>query len=251
MSFSVIIPARYQSERLPGKPLLDIAGKPMIQHVYQRAIESDADQVVVATDDERIRQAVERFGGSCCMTSPDHPSGTDRLEEVSRLLGLQPEQVVVNVQGDEPLIPPAVINQVARNLVHNQAEIATLCEPITAKEDLFDPNIVKVVMTESGKALYFSRAPIPWGRDTFATLGETLPDNCGYYRHLGLYAYQVKVLHEFVRWKPSPLEITEKLEQLRALWHGLNIHVAVAAETLPPGVDTPKDLERVRQSLNR
>lgn len=249
MTFCVVIPARYQSERLPGKPLLDIAGQPMIQHVYERAVASKAADVVVATDDDRVRQVVEGFGGKCCMTSPEHPSGTDRLQEVCRVLDFPEEHVVVNVQGDEPLIPPAVINQVAGNLIRNQAEIATLCELITLKDDLFDPNIVKVVMAESGQALYFSRAPIPWGRDSFATLPETLPDTSKYYRHLGLYAYRVKALNQFVSWMPSPLEETEKLEQLRALWHGMSIHVALACETLPPGVDTFKDLERVRKSL--
>jgi 3-deoxy-manno-octulosonate cytidylyltransferase (CMP-KDO synthetase) len=249
VSFSVIIPARYQSERLPGKPLLEIAGQPMIQRVYDRVVASDAADVVIATDDERVREVVEGFGGKCCMTSPDHLSGTDRLQEVCQMLGLPRDHIVVNVQGDEPLIPPAVINQVAGNLIRRNVEIATLCELITTREDLFDPNIVKLVMTESGRALYFSRAPIPWGRDTFATLPDTLPDDSRFYRHLGLYAYRVKVLDQFVSWRPSPLETTEKLEQLRALWHGLNIHVELACETLPPGVDTLKDLERVRKSL--
>jgi 3-deoxy-manno-octulosonate cytidylyltransferase (CMP-KDO synthetase) len=249
VSFSVIVPARYQSQRLPGKPLLDIAGKPMIQHVYERASTSDAESVIVATDDQRIADVVLGFGGAICMTSTEHPSGTDRLQEVAETMQLPRDHIVVNVQGDEPLIPCNVINQVADNLGQGNYRIATLCEPINESDDLFDPNIVKVVMDESGKALYFSRAPIPWSRDGFTDSAKSLPSSCAYYRHLGLYAYRVNVLDEYVKWSPSPLEVTERLEQLRAMWHGVDIHVQVACEPIPPGVDTESDLERVRQYL--
>lgn len=249
MPFSVIIPARYQSHRLPGKPLLEISGKPMIQHVYERACSSDADNVIVATDDRRVADVVLGFGGTCCMTSTEHPSGTDRLQEVAESLQLPKDHIVVNVQGDEPLIPFNVINQVADNLVRGKARIATLCEVIDNPDDLFDSNIVKVVMDESGKALYFSRAPIPWSRDTFSESEKMLPSSCIYYRHLGLYAYRVNVLDEYVKWVPGPLEVTERLEQLRAMWYGVDIHVQVACESIPPGVDTESDLQRVRQFL--
>ncbi|MDK1023972.1 MAG: 3-deoxy-manno-octulosonate cytidylyltransferase [Gammaproteobacteria bacterium] len=251
MSFSVIIPARYQSRRLPGKPLLEISGKPMIQHVYERACRSDADSVIVATDDQRVADIVLGFGGACCMTSTAHPSGTDRLQEVAKSLQLPKDHIVVNVQGDEPLIPFNVINQVAANLAQGKAGITTLCAVIDNPDDLFDPNIVKVVMDESGKALYFSRAPIPWSRDTFTDSEKTIPSSCDYYRHLGLYAYRVNVLDEYVKWVPGPLEVTERLEQLRALCHGVDIHVQVACESIPPGVDTEGDLQRVRQFLKQ
>jgi 3-deoxy-manno-octulosonate cytidylyltransferase (CMP-KDO synthetase) len=234
---------------LPGKPLLEIAGKPMIQHVYERAASSNADKVIVATDDQRIADIVLGFGGECCMTSTEHPSGTDRLQEVADSMQLPKDHIVVNVQGDEPLIPFTVINQVADNLGQGNCRIATLCEVIDDTDDLVDPNIVKVVMDESGKALYFSRAPIPWSRDTFSDSAKMLPSNCDYYRHIGLYAYRVDVLDEYVKWDPSPLELTERLEQLRAMWYGIDIHVQVARESIPPGVDTESDLQRVRRFL--
>jgi 3-deoxy-manno-octulosonate cytidylyltransferase (CMP-KDO synthetase) len=228
---------------------LDIAGKPMIQHVYERASRSDADKVIVATDDQRIADVVLDFGGACCMTSNEHPSGTDRLQEVANSMQLPGDHIVVNVQGDEPLIPCSVINQVAENLAQGEHRIATLCEAIENPNDLFDSNIVKVVMNDTGKALYFSRAPIPWSRDHFPDSAGALPSSCNYYRHLGLYAYRVNVLDEYVKWAPSPLEVTERLEQLRAMWYGVDIHVQVACESIPPGVDTESDLERVRQFL--
>jgi 3-deoxy-manno-octulosonate cytidylyltransferase (CMP-KDO synthetase) len=247
MAFSVIIPARYASSRLPGKPLLDIAGKPMIQHVYERACQSEARQVVIATDDQRIATAAESFGAKVCMTSPDHLSGTDRLQEVVGQLALYADDIVVNVQGDEPLIPPRIINQVAHNLAAEpQASIATLSEPIEDLESLRNPNVVKVVADRNGRALYFSRAPIPWPRDAFAEPVQQLPGGFGYQRHIGLYAYRVKLLNEFVTWPACPLEQTECLEQLRAMWNGAYIHVACADEQPPAGVDTPEDLERVR-----
>lgn len=254
MSFSVVIPARYASSRFPGKPLADLAGKPMLQHVYERACESEAVRVIIATDDERIAHVAQNFGAEVCMTSGDHPSGTDRLQEVVHKLGFYADDIVVNVQGDEPLIPPRIINQVAHNLMAlPMAGIATLSEPIETVDALVNPNVVKVVTDHQGMALYFSRAPIPWPRDSFMSeVGRsTMPEGFSWQRHIGLYAYRVKLLNDFVRWPPAPLEQTECLEQLRALWNGVGIHVDAADETPPAGVDTPEDLERIRQLLVR
>ena len=250
MSFYVVIPARYASSRLPAKPLKDIAGKPMIQHVYERARESAATQVIIATDDERIEQAARAFGATVCMTSADHQSGTDRLQEVVSQLGLPDDAIVVNVQGDEPLIPPAVINQVAQNLAgDSSASVATLCEPIELVEDFCNPNIVKVVMDAHGRALYFSRAPIPYPRDAFAGEGRALPEDFVARRHIGIFAYRVGLLHRFVTWDQAPLERFESLEQLRVMWQGESIHVAEACRPVPGGVDTELDLDRVRRLL--
>lgn len=251
MSFTVIIPARYASTRLPGKPLLDIVGKPMVQHVCERAEESDADDVIVATDHESIRDTVESFGARALMTRTDHASGTDRLEEVVTQLGMPEEAIVVNVQGDEPLIPPGLINQVARNLESApEASIATLCEPIDQVDAVFNPNIVKVVFDQKGMAHYFSRAPIPWSRDAFADgKPSELPPNTAYYRHIGIYAYRVSFLKEYVTWSAAPTEMAESLEQLRALWKGHGIHVDITRETPPAGVDTQEDLDRVRAHM--
>jgi 3-deoxy-manno-octulosonate cytidylyltransferase (CMP-KDO synthetase) len=247
MSFSVIIPSRYASSRLPGKPLLDIAGKPMIQHVYEQACQSQADRVIIATDDQRIAEAADSFGAEICMTSAEHESGTDRLQEVVSQLGFADDHVVVNVQGDEPLIPPAVINQVANNLASSEeAGIATLAELIVDIEAVFDPNAVKVTMDKNGRALYFSRAPIPWCRDEWSTSEKTLSDLAQYFRHVGIYAYRVAFLHQFVSWPPSRLEFTEKLEQLRAMENGVAIHVQETCESIPAGVDTQADLDAVR-----
>ncbi|MEH6473192.1 MAG: 3-deoxy-manno-octulosonate cytidylyltransferase [Halopseudomonas sp.] len=250
MSFSVIIPARFASTRLPGKPLLDIAGKPMIQHVYERACLSEAKQVIIATDDARIAEVAAGFGAEVCMTLSEHPSGTDRLQEVVQKQGLYSDDIVVNVQGDEPLIPPRVINQVAHNLAAEPlASIATLSEPIEDLESLLNPNSVKVVADQSGRALYFSRAPMPWPRDAFADNSKQMPETGNYQRHIGIYAYRVKLLNDFVKWPPCLLEQTECLEQLRAMWNGAYIHVATADELLPAGVDTQQDLDRVRALL--
>lgn len=250
MNFSVIIPARFESQRLPGKPLLDIKGKPMVQWVYEQACKSQARQVVVATDDQRILSVVEGFGGEVCMTSKDHPSGTDRLQEVCSILSLSDEHVVVNVQGDEPLMPPSVINQVAVNLVESGSDMATLSEKIDRVEDLLDPNIVKVVTNHQSIAMYFSRAPIPYPRDEFAPFERSLPEFISCQRHLGIYAYRVALLNRFVQWQPTAIEKTEKLEQLRALWHGVDIHVAQSIESIPPGIDTEKDLQRTLAMLD-
>jgi len=247
MPFSVVIPARYGSTRLPGKPLVDIAGKPMVQRVWERARASSADEVLIATDDERILQAAESFGAEALMTRNDHPSGTDRLQEVAGLKGWADERIVVNVQGDEPLIPPTLIDQVASNLGANAgAGIATLCEEIGDIEELTNPNAVKVVSDQSGMALYFSRATIPWPREHFAAGDRNMPDGT-WFRHIGVYAYRTGFLHRYVTWSPAPPEQLEQLEQLRALYHGVRIHVARTAEPAPAGVDTAHDLEAVRR----
>lgn len=250
MGFIVVIPARYASTRLPGKPLQDIAGKPMVQHVWEQAQRSAAERVVIATDDERIACVCRAFGAEVVLTRVDHNSGTDRLAEVAAHLGLAADAIVVNVQGDEPLIPPTLINQVATNLAANaQAGISTLAEPLHDAELLFNPNVVKVVADANGLALTFSRAPLPWARDTFANQRAHLPEGVPFRRHIGIYAYRAGFLQDFVAWGPCWLEDTECLEQLRALWHGVRIHVADACETPPAGVDTPEDLQRVRQLL--
>lgn len=248
--FHVIIPARFASTRLPGKPLLDIAGKPMIQHVWQQACRSDAISVTIATDDQRIADACAGFAANVVLTRADHPSGTDRLQEVVSHLGLAPSACVVNVQGDEPLIPPALINQVAANLLaHPEASIATLAEPLEDMHSLFNPNVVKVLTDHQGFALYFSRAPIPWCRDAFANEPKQLPAIVPFRRHIGLYAYKVSFLHDYVTWPSSALEQAESLEQLRALWYGCRIQVADACEVPPAGVDTQADLDRIRALL--
>jgi 3-deoxy-manno-octulosonate cytidylyltransferase (CMP-KDO synthetase) len=251
MNFTVVIPARYASTRLPAKPLKEIAGKPMIQHVYERARESLATEVIIATDDARIEAAAKKFGAEVCMTSINHTSGTDRLQEVVKKLGLLDDEIVVNVQGDEPLIPARVINQVAQNLsAMKDASMATLSEPIHSLSDFRNPNVVKVVTDTNGRALYFSRAPIPWARDHFASVDVAeLPVNFIAQRHIGIYAYRVGLLHKFVSWLPAPLEKIESLEQLRVIWNGQVIHIAEALVPVPGGVDTEEDLQRVKLLL--
>ena len=250
VAFTVVIPARLRSTRLPGKPLLLIAGKPMVQHVWEQARKSSASRVVIATDDAGIFDACKAFGAEVLLTREDHESGTDRLAEVAAALGLAADAIVVNVQGDEPLIPPSIIDQVAANLAaHPEAGIATLGEPIEDVEALFNPNVVKVVADCNGLALTFSRAPLPWARDALAQSRDQLPAGVPYRRHIGIYAYRAGFLQDFVGWGPCWLEKTEALEQLRALWHGVRIHVADALEAPPVGVDTPEDLERVRRLL--
>ena len=246
MSFRVVIPVRYASSRLPGKPLADIAGKSMVQHVYERALASGADEVIVATDDERILAVSEGFGAPSVMTRGDHASGTDRIAEVVERLRWSQDQVVVNVQGDEPLIPPANIAQVASLLENGDGDMSTLATPIGSVEEYLDPNVVKVVAREDGAALYFSRAPIPWHRDGAegGLVSQTRFD--GALRHVGLYGYRVAALKRLAAADACSLEQAERLEQLRALWTGLVLRVAVAAEKPGPGVDTPDDLHRVR-----
>lgn len=250
LAFVVIIPARYASSRLPGKPLLQLAGKPMIQHVHERALASGADEVIIATDDQRIQQAAEAFGASVAMTSDRHPSGSDRLAEVVAQRGYSADTVIVNLQGDEPTMPAALIRQVADNLQqHSEASVSTLCERITTAADLFDPHVVKVISDCNGLALTFSRAAIPWDRDAFSVTTEELPQRSEHYRHIGLYAYRAGFITEYVQWSPCALEQMEALEQLRVLWHGHRIHVAVALESPGHGVDTETDLRRVEQLL--
>lgn len=251
MDFRVVIPVRYASTRLPGKPLLPIAGKPMIQHVYERAVASGAADVVIATDDERVKNAAEDFGATVVMTSPEHQSGSSRLAEAVVALGYLDDDIVVNVQGDEPLIPSTVIRQVAQDLTdHDNIKVATLCETIKNSEDLFNPNIVKVVMNRRGYALYFSRAPIPWVRDQFPVT-ENQPLTGEHFRHIGLYAYRVGFLQEYMAWESCALEELESLEQLRVLWHGGRVHVAISKEKIPHGVDTEVDLKKVRAILEK
>ncbi|MFA9208815.1 MAG: 3-deoxy-manno-octulosonate cytidylyltransferase [Yersinia sp. (in: enterobacteria)] len=244
MSFIAIIPARYASTRLPGKPLADIAGKPMVVHVMERAKASGAARVIVATDHPEVMKAVEAAGGEVCMTSADHQSGTERLAEVIEYYGFSDDDIIVNVQGDEPLIPPVIIRQVADNLAACSAGMATLAVPIESSEEAFNPNAVKVVMDQQGYALYFSRAAIPWERERFAQSKETIGD-C-FLRHIGIYAYRAGFIRRYVNWAPSKLEQIELLEQLRVLWYGEKIHVAVAKAIPTVGVDTQADLDRVR-----
>lgn len=246
MSYQIVIPARHASSRLPGKPLADIAGKPMVVRVYERCLQSRAAAVIVATDDEDIRAAVTAAGGKALMTRVDHASGTDRLQEVATQLGLADDAIIVNVQGDEPLMPAAVIEQVAANLaLRPDFSMATLCEPIRSAADVFNPNIVKVVTDDKGRALYFSRAPIPFQRDGMSQEGEVPAGR--WWRHIGIYAYRVSFLHQYVSWPVGQLEKLESLEQLRAMEKGCAIHVAEALETVPGGVDTPDDLARIQQ----
>ncbi|MEM8594027.1 MAG: 3-deoxy-manno-octulosonate cytidylyltransferase [Pseudomonadota bacterium] len=239
MSYRIIIPSRFSSSRLPGKPLADIAGKPMIQRVYEAAIKSSASDVIIAADDQRIVDVCEAFGAPVCVTSPEHPSGTDRLQEAASILNLKDSDVIVNVQGDEPLMPVSVIEQVADNLIQRpDVAIATLCEPITETEQLSNPNVVKTMFSATGRALYFSRSEIPHPRDDRSQQIA--------YRHLGIYAYRVRFLHDYVSWPEVPIEQCEKLEQLRALHFDAAMHVDIACDTIPPGVDTQADLDVVR-----
>ena len=242
MRYHVVIPARHASTRLPGKPLLEIAERPMVWHVCQRAYESAAHRVVVATDDQRVADAVGAFEGEVCMTGSHHQSGTDRIAEVAELMGWGDEELVVNLQGDEPLMPPAMLDLVALTLhEHPDASVATLGVPLHADE-VFNSNAVKVVTDRHGMALYFSRAAIPWKRGEFES-GAADPQ--GMYRHLGLYAYRVGFLRRYVEWEPAPIERQESLEQLRVLWQGERIAVAIAQQAPPAGIDTEEDYRRV------
>ena len=248
MPFKIVIPARHASSRLPGKPLLDIAGKPMILRVLERALGAGADEVWVATDHTGIAGVVEKAGGKVIVTSVEHPSGTDRLAEVATRLGWSDDTIVVNVQGDEPLIPPQLIDDVAGALAAGaQAAVATACHPLESAEEFFNPNVVKLVMDARGRALYFSRAAIPWARDAFAADRSALPANLPAYRHIGLYAYRAGFLKRYSSLAPSPLEQWEALEQLRAMAHGYPIQAMVLDHAPPAGVDTAEDLERVRR----
>ncbi|OAM51360.1 3-deoxy-manno-octulosonate cytidylyltransferase [Methylovorus sp. MM2] len=247
MSFKVVIPARYASSRLPAKPLLDIAGKPMVVRVAEQAMASGADIVVVATDNAEILEVVQQHGFNAVMTRADHPSGTDRIAEVAKLMGWDDGAIVVNVQGDEPLIDPILIQEVALNLAqHAGASMATACHPIHDKASILNPNVVKVVINAEGHALYFSRAPIPYPRDAFAA-DQDIPEDVDVYRHIGIYAYRVGFLATYSQLKPAMIEKVESLEQLRVLWHGYHISVAITEHAPARGVDTEHDLAQVRK----
>lgn len=247
LAFRVVIPARSASTRLPDKPLADIAGLPMVVRVWQRACVSGAAEVLVATDDARIVAAVEAAGGMAMLTRADHPSGTDRLAEVATRHGWADDEIIVNVQGDEPLIEPGLIRDVAQTLADDgEAAVATAAHALSAAADFFNPNVVKVVCDRSGRALYFSRAPLPWARDAFAAQRDRLPAGLPALRHVGLYAYRAGFLQRYADLAPTALEQFEALEQLRVLWHGDRIVVRQLAAAPPAGVDTVEDLERVR-----
>ncbi len=250
-AFRVVIPARFGSSRLPGKPLRLIAGKPMIEHVYRRAEASGARNVIVATDDERVADTVKGFGGNVIMTFAGHLSGTDRLAEVAQTKGWPDSEIIVNLQGDEPLMDPALVRLVADDLYsHASAGIATLVTPIVQREDIFNPNIVKVVMSKAGLAIYFSRAPIPWVRGHYDEPDTSEPsDAMSAFRHLGIYAYRVGVLKRITSLPACAIEKAEALEQLRALWDGIDIKVSVIDKAPIHGVDTEEDLARVMAVL--
>lgn len=249
IDFVVAIPARYAASRLPGKPLRLLGGEPLVLHVARRALAAGAREVWVATDDARIADALAATGVQIAMTSPDHASGTDRLAECAAIAGWGDDTVVVNLQGDEPFAPAAGIRAVAATLVASGAPMSTLGTEIDDVSTLFDPNTVKLVRAANGDALYFSRAPIPWPRDAFASDRSTLPSGGAWLRHIGIYGYRAGFLKQFAALAPSPLERTESLEQLRALEAGYRIAVAITPEAFPPGIDTPEDLERAERHL--
>lgn len=251
-NYKIVIPARYGSSRLPGKPLIELAGKPMIQHAYERALETGVDEIVIATDDPRIEAVAKAFGADVVMTDPAHENGTERIAEVARLRNWSGDTVVVNLQGDEPLIPRSLIETTASSLLeHSQAGMSSVCTALESDQDVFDPNVVKVVLDRLGFAMYFSRASIPWDRDGYRDQPGVRTDKMPVYRHIGMYGYRVSFLNEYTRMEPCPLETTECLEQLRALWYGVKIHMAVIEEAPGHGVDTPDDVARVEQALTR
>ncbi len=250
MSFTIIIPARFESSRLPGKPLKDIHGKPMIEWTWRQAQSAGASRVIVATESEEVEAVCKDFGAEVVMTSPDHQSGTERIAEVIDLAGINGDEILVNVQGDEPMLPTELIHQVAEGLEkHHEISMATLCEPIEDIETVFNPNAVKVCRDWADRAINFSRAPLPWSRDTFMGENQSLPENWAYKRHIGLYAYRAGFVKQYVAWPECELEHVEKLEQLRVLWHGEKILVLDALCDAGVGVDTEEDLEKVRQLL--
>lgn len=244
----VIIPARFASTRLPGKALVDLKGKSLIQRVYDCAHRSKAERIIIATDDERIEQAARGFGAEVCMTSSSHASGTERSAEVVELLNIDDNEVVVNLQGDEPLMPGSLINQVGEKLAQSDAPMATACHEIELLEEVGNPHVVKVVTDAQGYALYFSRSAIPFVRDN-PQPGTLMPGT--YYRHIGIYAYRAEFMKRYVSWPACPIEKHESLEQLRVLWHGERIAVCEANEMPGPGIDTPDDLQRVLAILNK
>ena len=245
MDFSIIIPARYASSRLPAKLLKDINGKTLIEHTYSNALKSNASRVIIATDDERIRQVALNFGAEVCMTNHNHSSGTSRLSQVVSDLSFEHHEIIVNLQGDEPMMAPESINQVASNLATSSMSVATLCEKINSQEEYFDENCVKVVYNSRGKALYFSRSPVP----AFRSNREVDLDLC--YRHVGLYAYRAGFLKEYAMMTKSDLEVAEKLEQLTFLANGFDIHVELANTSTGYGVDTVSDLKKVKKEFQK
>lgn len=248
MDFHVVIPARHASTRLPGKPLLHIAGKPMVVRVAEQAAQSGAQQIWIATDHHAIASAVHEHGFKACLTKESHTSGTDRIAEVVEQQGWPDDTIVVNVQGDEPLIPPALIRAVAEHLhQHPECAVATACHPIHDEASMRNPNIVKTVLDQQGNALYFSRAPIPWPRDAFAAGSSGLPDDLPVLRHIGIYAYRAGFLRAYGQLAPTAIEQFEALEQLRVLYYGYKIGVAIAEQAPPAGVDTEQDLHAARQ----
>jgi 3-deoxy-manno-octulosonate cytidylyltransferase (CMP-KDO synthetase) len=247
MEFNIIIPARLNSTRLKEKALLKIKNKTMLQHVYERGLESGAERVIIATDNKSIAQEAESFGASVCMTSSDHQSGTERLAEAVVALGFDDNDIIVNLQGDMPLIPPSVVKAAANDLdQHDNVKVSTIAVPIQNTEELFNPDVVKVVMTRRNYALYFSRAPIPWDRDQFNHDQKHIKLKNLYFRHVGIYAYRAGFLNNYMEAEPSPYTSIEALEQLQILWHGGRIHVLPSKEKIPHSVDTQKDLEKMR-----
>lgn len=241
MNYHILIPARFESQRLKGKVLIDVAGKPLIQYVYERALLCEAKSVTIATDDLRVKEAAEGFGATVCMTSPHHQSGTERLSEAVDIIGLKDDEIVVNVQADEPMIFPKAVEQAATALNEQpSALVSTLCTPISNPEEVFDSDIVKAILDKHGFAIYFSRAPIPWDPSVFELKGV-------HFRHIGLYAYRVKALKLYQSWEVAPLEKVERLEQLRILWHGEKIYASIIDEPLPAGIDSESDLRRFRE----
>lgn len=251
LKFKAVVPARYASTRLPAKPLLDLGGRPMVARVAECAVRSGAEEVWVATDHADVVSAAERHGLSVLLTRSDHPTGTDRLAEVVEKRGWSDDTIVVNVQGDEPLIDPGLIAQTARQLAESGADIATVAHPIDNPADFFAPNVVKVVCKANGDAMYFSRAPIPFARDQFSQSRDMLPAGLPAYRHIGLYAYRASFLRAYAKLAPSPVEGFEALEQLRAMWHGYRISVVVSNHLPMPGVDTPEDAARMQEWFGR
>lgn len=247
MEFRVIIPARFDSTRLPGKVLANINGKTMLQHVYERAMESGADSVVIATDNAKVSKAAQGFGAKVCMTSTEHQSGTERIAEAALALDYAPDEIIVNVQADQPFILPHAIRQVAEDLEkYDNVKISSICERITHAADLFNPAVVKVVLNWRNYAVYFSRAAIPWDLEQFKNPEKAAPSD-QHYKHVGLYAYRVSFLREYIEWPPSPLERMESLEQLRILWNGSRMHMVITKDRMPPEVNTPEDLEKARE----
>jgi 3-deoxy-manno-octulosonate cytidylyltransferase (CMP-KDO synthetase) len=248
--YKIVIPARYGSSRLPGKPLIELAGKPMIQHVYERALATGVADIVIATDDQRIFDVARGFGANVVMTSIDHENGTERIAEVAQKLGWSGDDVIVNVQGDEPLIPRELIELTAKGLLdHPQAGMSSLCTPIESAEDAFDPNAVKVVLDNAGFAMYFSRAPIPWDRELYKSGQANVTQIAPVYRHIGMYGYRVSFLQHYASMEVTALEQAECLEQLRALCYGVKIHMGIIDQPPGHGVDTPDDVARVEAQL--